>query len=532
MDRVFINGKIYTTDGSFSVAEAVAVRNGIFLAVGTNDEVKTAANSKAEVVDLGGRVAVPGIVESHLHLSLLGTFLLQINAVGKTKEAVLAEIAAEARTAKPGEWVCGRGWNELSWDGAMPAKAELDAVAPDVPVCMIRVCGHAVWVNSKALEMAGIDRNSPDPVGGEIERDASGEPNGILVDTAAQLVRALPPPLSDQKKRQAYALAEKHLLSFGITNVHDMAAMSGYDYGTIEFLKKMYEEGVLKIGVASYISAYSAEDAYRAGPEAGLFGGRFTARGIKFFSDGSLGARSAWMLGDYDDRPGHRGNGRYSDGELYEIVRAAQVHGFQPALHAIGDAANRQALDVYERVLKELPEPADHRFRIEHAQILDAADIPRFSQLGVIPSMQYIHCTSDKDMIGLRIGERRLTGAFAWRTLLDRGSIIPGGSDAPVEPVNPFWGMHGAVTRQDHNGNPPGGWRPEERATRVEALKSFTIWGAYAAFEEGIKGSVEPGKLADLAVLDRDIMACEPEAIKNATCTATILSGEVVYGNL
>ena len=533
MDRVFINGRIYTVDADFGLAEAVAVRDGRFLAVGTNEEAGAAAGSGAETIDLGGRVAVPGIVESHLHLSLLGTFLLQINAVGKTKEAVLAEIAAEAGGARAGEWVCGRGWNELTWqDTAMPTRAELDAVSPQAPTCMIRVCGHSVWVNSKALELAGIDRNKPDPVGGEICRDASGEPNGILVDTAAQMVRKLMPPLGDDKKRVAYALAQKHLLSFGITNVHDMAAMSGYDYGTIEFLKRMYEERVLSIGVASYISAYSADEAYRVGPEIGLFGGRFTARGIKFFSDGSLGARSAWMLDDYDDRPGHKGNGRYTDGELYEMVLVARTHGFQPALHAIGDAANRQALDVYERVLKKVPEPLDHRFRIEHAQILDADDLERFSKLGVIPSMQFTHCTSDKDMIGGRIGERRLGGAFAWRTLLDRGSIIPGGSDAPVEPVSPFWGMHAALTRQDRESRPAGGWRPQERTTRREALRSFTIWGAFAAFEEGAKGSVEPGKLADLAVLDRDVMTCEPEAIKDTVCTATILGGEVVYGSL
>ena len=532
-DSLFLNGKIYTVDPGFSIAEALAVRDGKILWVGSNEQLKKHAGKETRIFDLKGRTVIPGLVESHLHFLPYGELLLQINAFQKTKEEILAEVKSAYEKREPGEWILGRGWNELFWEEkTLPSREELDAVAPDVPVCLVRVCGHTSWVNSKALEVSGISKETQNPVGGEIFRDSQGEPTGILTDTAAHPIRRLIPTLTDSKKSEAYQAAQKDFFSHGFTSVHDMAANIGYDYGTIEFMKKLYQEGIMQIGICAYVAAPHASAAYEVGAETGLFEDRFSVRGIKFFGDGSLGARSAWMLEEYSDRAGHCGNGRFSDEELYSMIVEARRNGFQVITHAIGDAANRQVLDVYERVLKEVPEPKDHRFRIEHAQILAQEDITRFAALGVIPSMQFVHCSSDKNMTEDRIGAARLKGAFVWRQLLDLGLIIPGGSDAPVELVNPFHGMYAAVTRKDREGLPEGGWCADQKISRIEALKSFTIWGAYAGFDERTKGSIEVGKYADFAVLDRDILHCPEDAIKDTVVTATVLRGHVVYGEV
>ncbi len=523
-DGVFTNGRIYTVDPSFSVAEAIAVKGGRLLWIGTNEQVGKYIAPETRRFDLGGRTVVPGLVESHLHFLALGILLTQIDAAGKAKGDVLREIRTAYVSKRKGEWIVGRGWNEVAWGGGTaPTRRELDEVAPDCPVCMIRACGHTIWVNSAALALAGIGRDTPDPVGGEIYRDEEGEPTGILVDTAGDRVCALLPEPGERELRNAAAAAQGKLFSCGITSAHDMAGTSSGGVESTKFYKDLYRDGTLRVGLCSYIAGERAGEAYHTGPEAGLFGGRFSMRGVKFFTDGSLGARSAWMSEGYADRPDHRGNARYSDDELYKLVLDARRNGFQPATHAIGDAANRQALDVYERVLRELPEARDHRFRIEHAQILQPSEVARFGALGVIPSMQFIHCESDKNMTEDRIGAARLWGAFAWRSLLEGGSIIPGGSDAPVESVNPFPGIHAAVARD---------WCPEEKISRADALRAFTIWGARAGFEEHGKGSLEVGKLADFAAIDRDIMNCPAEEIKDARVVATVLGGDIVYGGL
>lgn len=523
-DGVFTNGRIYTVDPAFSVAEAIAVKDGHVLWVGTNEQVKKYVAPETSLFDFGGRTVVPGLVESHLHFLSLGVLLTQIDAAGKSKDDILSEIRDACRAKRKGEWIVGRGWNEVLWgDRKAPTRRALDEVAPDRPVCMVRACGHTIWVNSAALALAGIGRDTPDPVGGEIYRDDEGEPTGILVDTAGDRVCALLPEPGERGLRSAAAAAQARLFSCGITSAHDMAGTSSGGVESTEFYKGLYRDGTLRVGICSYIAGESAGEAYRTPPETGLFGGRFSARGVKFFTDGSLGARSAWMSDDYSDRRGHRGNARYSDDELYNLILEARRNGFQPATHAIGDAANRQVLDAYERVLCEIPEARDHRFRVEHAQILQSADVARFGALGVIPSMQFVHCESDRNMTEERIGTARLGGAFAWRSLLEGGSIIPGGSDAPVESVNPFFGISAAVARD---------WCPGEKISRAEALRAFTIWGAYAGFEEHSKGSIEVGKLADFAAIDRDLMICPAEELKNTRVTATVLGGEVVYGEL
>ncbi|MDR1943283.1 MAG: amidohydrolase [Synergistaceae bacterium] len=532
-DSIYLGGRVYTVDPKFSVCEALAVAGGRLLWVGSDEQVRKYAGAGVREFDLKGRAVLPGLVESHLHFLSVGEVLIQINCFQKKKEQILAEVKSASESLKPGEWIVGRGWNELDWDEpVLPTKQDFERAAPGAPVCLIRVCGHTSWVSEAALAAAAITRDTPSPVGGEIFKGPDGEPTGILTDTAAHMARSKLPTLSRERKKEAYLAAQREFFSHGLTFIHDMAANIGYDYGVIEFLKELYREGALKIGMASYVAASSAEDAYKVGPESGLFGDLYTVRGIKFFTDGSLGARSAWMLDDYSDRPGHRGNARFSDDELYELVRAARANGFQPATHAIGDAANRQVLNVYERVLREIPEPKDHRFRIEHSQILHPDDIARFGEIGAIPSMQFVHCTSDKNMTEDRIGAHRLPGAFAWRRMLDMGLVIPGGSDAPVELVNPYHGIYAGVTRKGRDGTPEGGWRADQKVTREEALRAFTIWGAHAAFQDHVRGSLEVGKRADFVVTDRDIMTCEEDGIKDIKASATIQGGELVYGEL
>jgi len=533
---ILTNARVYTVDKAFSTASAVAVSNGKILLAGSDEEVKKYRGSETKVIDLKGLTVLPGIIESHMHMQAYGVKLLNIDCFGKTKAEILNEVKAAYKNTRRGEWVIGAGWNETGWDDKqLPIKQELDEIAPDVPIYIARVCGHLAWVNSAALAAANIDSSTVDPAGGEIHRFASGDATGILVDTAASLVQDLIPSMEETRLEKAYMLAQSDFLKYGITSIHDLAPNSLYDYGTVEFISGMYRKGAMKISINSYISADTAERAYAAGPFAGAFGGKYSMKGVKVFTDGSLGARSAWMLEEYSDRPGHFGNCRYTDGELYELMAAARRAGFQIATHAIGDAANRQVISAYEKILQELPEQADHRSRIEHVQIIKRNDVRRLLDLGIIPSMQFVHCTSDKEMTEERIGAGRLDDVCPWRSFIDGGAVIPGGSDAPVELVNPFHGIYAAVTRKDRSGRPEGGWRPEQKLMRVEAIKAFTIWGAYAAFEEGIKGSIEAGKIADFAIIDRDIMNCPEDEIKDISVIGTILGGETAYdaeGNL
>jgi predicted amidohydrolase YtcJ len=534
-DAVYHNGTIHTVNGAFETAQALAVREGVFIYAGDNETALALAGEGTKVVDLEGKTVIPGIVEAHLHYPLLGQMLLQVQAHWKPKEEILAAVEAAYPVAREnGEWIVGRGWNQEVWEGQLfPIKEELDAVALDVPVVLRRTCGHAAWVNSKALEMGGITRETPDPQGGEIIKDAQGEPTGVLIDTAMNLVTNLIPPFTEEQHRRALLAAQEELLGYGITTAHDL----GSSMEMIGRMEKLYESGDLKIRLYVMGSSggygQSAEDAYNAfyevGPRIGLYDNRLTVRAVKFFADGSLGARSAWMLEEYSDKPGHIGNPRYGDEEIYQLVLGAQKAGFQASTHAIGDGANHQILNAYERVLGEVPEPQDHRFRIEHAQVILLEDIPRFAQLHILPSMQSVHATSDKNMAEDRVGPERIKGAYAWRKLLDAGSILPNGSDAPVELVNPFHGFYAAVTRMDREGTPEGGWYPEEKMTREEMLRSFTNWGAYAGFEEDIKGSIETGKLADFVVLDRDPMSCPEDELKDIQALLTVVGGAEVF---
>ena len=529
-DTIFLNGRVYTVDRGFSTECAIAVKNGKIQWAGSDDQVKKYGGSGTKTIDLKGRTVLPGLVESHIHMLAYGTKLLSVDCFEKTKADILDDVKAAYKNARRGEWITGASWNENGWrDKRFPTKQELDDAAPDIPVYLTRICTHLAWANSAALTAAGIDGGTADPFGGEIHRTPSGDATGILVDTAAFLVQNFIPAMDGARREKAYMSAQGDLLKNGITSVHELALDSSYDYGAIEFIAGMYRKGAMKIAVNSYISVESASEAYSHGPFAGAFGGRFSMRGIKIFTDGSLGARSAWMLEDYEDRPGHRGNCRYDDDELYGLMMAARRGGFQISTHAIGDAANRQAVRAYDRVLREIPDPTDHRSRIEHAQIMKREDMKRLLDLKIIPSMQFAQCTSDREMTEERIGHGRLEGTYAWRSFIDGGAVICGGSDAPVELINPFYGMYAAVTRKDRLGFPDGGWRPEQKLTRVEAVKAFSIWGAYAAFEEHARGSIEAGKMADFTVIDRDIMSCPEDEIKDISVAATIINGETAY---
>lgn len=530
-DRVFVNGRIYTADEDFTVAEALAVKGDKLVYVGSVKGAEPFTGSGTEVTDLHGMTVIPGLIEGHMHINGLGESLLQIDAFRKPKETILASVKAEAERSEPGSWIVGQGWMNTVWeDSSYPAKEELDRVAPDNPVFLMRADEHMCWVNGKALELAGITGGTADPDGGEYLRTESGELLGCATDTAMEPIAALLPPYTAEQRRKALLLAQDELFSYGITS----AANAGTSVETLnEVYMPLYVSGELKL--RAYLLIYLTDSdcagaRYISGtaPKSGLFGGRLSVRGVKIFGDGSLGARSAAMLEEYRDRPGHFGNYRYGDDEMYGLVKLAYKHGYQTAIHAIGDGANRQALNVYERILKENPN-GDTRPRIEHFQIVAPEDIERAKELGVLPSMQATHATSDMQTAEEMVGPLRMAGAYAWRTILDGGNIIIGGSDAPVELVNPFHGIYAAVTRRDRSGEPDGGWRAEERMTRREALRSFTNWPAYGEFCEALKGSLEAGKLADFVFIDRDIMSCPEDEIKDIQVLMTVCGGETVY---
>lgn len=525
-DVIFINGNVYTLDESNPKADSLAVKGQELIYAGGNSGASRFIGPETKVLDLKGATVIPGLIEGHMHYAGLGQNLMKVNAFWMPKDEILSRVKAEAERLEAGEWILGHGWNQEIWPGKQfPTKEELDEVAPNNPVLITRACMHAVWVNSKALEAGGITRETPDPIGGEIYRDEHGNPSGILTDTANALVMNNIPQYSRERQKEALLMAQDELLSYGFTSCVDAAT----GIATLELFKELYDTSDLKLRIYAMVRGWDdARAYYKTGPEIGLFNDRLTARCVKFVADGSLGARSAWMLQEYSDRPGHFGCPRFSDDDLYNIVKEAIDHGFQTAVHAIGDATVHQCLNVYERIFREKP-TSDHRCRIEHFQVAQLEDIERAAKLGVIPAMQTVHLISDKNMIEERIGYERVKGAYAWRKAINAGLNPVNGSDAPIEPVNPFTGMYAAVTRTDLEGNPPGGWHAQERMTREEALKSFTIWAAYGQFEEDIKGSLKEGKLADFTVLDRDYMTCDEDEIKDIKARMTIIGGEIMY---
>jgi predicted amidohydrolase YtcJ len=468
------------------------------------------------------------MVDAHAHLLGLGQALRTVDLVGtRSFDEVIARVREQAARTPPGEWIRGRGWDQNDWpDTRFPTHAALSRAVPDHPVYLTRVDGHAAVVNAKALALAGVTAATRDPAGGRLIRDAAGAPTGVLVDGATGLVGRLlaAPSAAEMRSQTLAAIAEAN--RWGLTGIHD----AGVSPDGIAVYEALAREGrydlrnyVMVRGDDSTVATY-----LRRGPQSGLYGGRLWLRAIKLTADGALGSRGAALLEPYADEPGHSGLLLQDPGRIRRVAVQALRAGFQLNVHAIGDRANRLVLDDFEAALREVP-VADHRFRVEHAQILHHDDIPRFARLDVIPSMQGSHQSSDMYWVPNRIGWARALGTYAWRSLLATGVVIPNGSDLPVEAVNPLISFHAFVTRQDAADFPAGGWFPAQRTTREEALLSVTLWPAYAAFMEQDAGSLTAGKYADFVMLDRDIMTVAPEDILDAAVVLTVLGGRVVY---
>ena len=521
------NGRIYTMDARGSVADTLIVREGRVAFCGRRGDANVPGWERS--IDLGGRAVLPGLVDGHAHLMHLALARLALDVAGMRSEAAISEVVEKAAAvAKPGDWLSGRGWDQNLWPSKrFPTKAALDRVAPENPVALTRVDGHAMWVNSAALAAAGIARGAPDPAGGIVVKDERGEPTGLLVDTAQRLVAAVLPPPSEERVDQAVREAIAECLAKGLTGVHEM----GVDLRALATYRRLVERAHFPFRnyAAVAVRSESTWQHYRSrGPEM-IGDGQVVVRAIKLWSDGALGSRGAALHSPYCDDPGNTGLLLVPREEIGRLASEADARGFQVCVHAIGDRANTLTLDAFEQSLVPAGRPrVDHRARVEHAQVLTERDIPRFRTLGVLPSMQATHCTSDMEWAEERLGRERLAGAYAWRSLLATGVVIPGGSDFPVEDPNPFLGIYASVARR-----PPGGeergWQPEQRMTRDEAVRSFTSWNAYASFQEQDLGSLEPGKRADLVVLSEDVFVCPEARITDIVPVLTMVGGEVVW---
>ena len=519
------NGRIYTMDPANSIVDALVVRDGRIAFAGRREEANVP--DAEETIDLGGRAVLPGMVDGHAHLMGLARARLSLNATGMRSEGEIAGMVGQtAVKARPGDWLEGRGWDQNLWPGQrFPTKASLDRAAPNNPVALTRVDGHATWANSAALHAAGITRDTLDPTGGLIVKGVDGEPTGLLIDTAQQFLRRVQPLPSEERFDQAVREAIEECLSKGLTGIHEMGAdLYGFDS-----YKRLIARGQFPFRNYAAVAGRSAETwgyyRERGAEEAG--DGRLVVRAIKLVSDGALGSRGAALHEPYRDDPGNSGLILIPPEELERLTREAAERGFLVCVHAIGDRANTRTLDTFEKVLAERALP-DHRWRVEHAQILTERDIPRFRQLGVLPSMQATHCTSDMPWAEERLGSERLKGAYAWRSLLDTGVVVIGGSDFPVEDPNPFHGIYAAVTRRPLHGDDRG-WQPEQRMTREEAVRSFTAWTAYGSHQEADLGALTPGRRADLVVLSEDVFTCPDDRIKDIVPVLTIVGGEVAF---
>lgn len=533
-DLILLNGNIYTVDSARPTATAIAVRAGRVLFVGSDGEARKLGKGSTRVIDLRGATVVPGIIDAHAHLLGLGNTLRRVNLAGAASyEEVIARVKAWAKDVRPGEWILGRGWDQTRWPGReFPTHEALSRAFPNNPVVLDRVDGHAILANAKAMELAGVTAASADPAGGRIMRLASGAPSGVFVDNAESLIgRAIPASTrADTRKAILAAIAEAN--RWGLTGVHDAGASAA----TIGIYEELAKAGNYNLRTYVMLSDPGRPDSAAArgnrylgrGPQSALYDGRLWVRAIKLYADGALGSRGAALLAPYADEPANSGLLVSTPEHIRAWAEAALRGGFQVNIHAIGDRGNRIALDAIEAALGVVPK-AGHRFRIEHAQVISLDDIPRFAKLGVIPSMQATHQTSDMRWAEARVGPQRIRGAYAWRSLLNTGVVIPNGTDFPVEEVNPLLTFHAAVTRQDPTGWPAGGWYPEQKMTREEALRSMTIWPAYAGFQESVLGSLTPGKYADFVVLDRDIMRVPDTEILGTRVVSTWIGGKRVY---
>jgi predicted amidohydrolase YtcJ len=532
-DIIFMNGNVYTGNDSAPHAEAIAVKGDKIIFVGSNDSVKRYINAQTRVIDLKGRTVVPGMTDAHCHLMGIGEREMSFNLEGVASlDELLSRLKERVARAKPGEWVVGRGWIETFWKPpAFPTRADLDKVAPDNPVYLTRADGHASVANSAAMKIAGITRSTPNPDGGEIMKDkANGELHGMLLDHAQALIARHIPQATAAEYEQAIIVGAKRSTELGWCQIQD----AGGAYTDVDLMRKLYRNGQVKLRIykAVYGPGPAAAKLLNDGASTNEFDHRFTLRTIKVVMDGALGSRGAWLLEKYSDYDSSGFPTVKADALLPMLIEALRK-GIQVETHAIGDRANREILNLYEKAQNAVPpgerKIRDPRWRVEHAQIVNSADIPRFARLGIIPSMQPSHAIGDLHFAPSRLGIKRLEGAYAWQSFLKNGSIIAGGSDAPVERGEPMIEFYAAVARKDQKGFTGEGWHPEQAVSREQALKMFTLWPAYAAFEETLKGSIEVGKLADLTVLSADIMKITEADILKTRCVMTVIGGEIVY---
>lgn len=542
-DLIIRGGKIYTGNDAQPEVEAVAVRGDKIIFAGKENEANELKNDQTKMIDLQGKTMTPGFIEGHGHLLGLGFQELTLNlADAKSYEEVVERVKGAVAKAKPGDWIIGRGWHQDRWE-IKPKKSVkgfqthelLSAASPNNPVYLTHASGHASFANAKAMEIAGVNQLSKEQLqkdlgeGGEIIRDPLGNPTGIFVEHAQNLVAKFRPRSSVETLTKAYEMAMDACLKNGITSFHD----AGIDSGPLELLKKFKAENKLKVRLYEMLSGSDRNllnEYFKKGAEIDS-AHWLTVRSLKLYSDGALGSRGAWLLAPYSDRTETSGMPLSVMDSILRVSREALNAGFQVCTHAIGDRANREILDRYEMAFKENPDKAkDVRFRIEHAQHIDPQDLQRFAQLGVIPAMQAIHLSSDRPWAIDRLGEKRIKeGAYMWQTLLKSGAHVVNGTDVPVEPISPIACFFASVTRQTLKGEPTGGYEPEEKMTRAQALKSYTLDAAYGAFEEKIKGSIELGKLADFTVFSQDLMTVPDDKILSTEVAMTIVGGRVAY---
>jgi predicted amidohydrolase YtcJ len=538
---VLTNGRVVTVDADVPEVEAIAVVGDRIAAVGSSEEIARFIGSETEVIDLEGRLTIPAFIEGHGHYTSLGQSMMVLDLTNAVNwDEIVALVADAARDAAPGEWILGRGWHQEKWDRAprpavegLPLNAELNRAVAQNPVFLTHASGHASFANALALDLAGIDGSTPNPQGGEIVHDRSGNPTGALRETAQRMVRAAieqaQAARSDEERLaeaiRVVELAGREALSKGVTSFHD----AGASFATIDLFKQLATEGKLPIRLYVMLRYATNEEMAARLPDYKMigFGNNFlTVRSIKRQIDGALGAHGAWLLEPYEDLE-TTGLNLETVEDITGTAELAVQHGFQLNTHAIGDRANREVLDIYQGVFSMHPDKSDLRWRIEHAQHLHPDDIPRFNELGVIAAMQGIHCTSDGPWVYRRLGAQRAEeGAYVWQKLMATGAVVTNGTDVPVEDIDPIASFYATVTRRMSDGQL---FFPEQLMSREDALRSYTINNAYAAFEEDIKGSITPGKLADIVVLSKDIMTVPDDEIRSATVVYTILGGRVAY---
>jgi predicted amidohydrolase YtcJ len=534
-DLLLTNGRVVTVEEGQPEAQAIAIAGDRIVAVGSNAEIRRYAGPATKVVDVNGQLVIPGFVESHGHFTGVGEAQLNLNLMDtRSWDEIVAMVAAAVKTAKPGQWIRGRGWHQEKWSAVpspnvegFPTHASLDRVSPDNPVVLTHASGHASFVNGKAMAVSGLTRSTASPEGGDVLKDAGGDPTGLLREKAAGLIREPDPTPAERlaRARKVLELADREVLSKGVTSFQD----AGSSFATIDLMRKMVDEGAL--GVRLWVMVREGNEA--EAPKLAQYrmidygAAHLTVRAIKRQIDGALGSRGAWLLEPYSDKPESTGLNTTPLDSIRETARLAMANGYQLCVHAIGDRGNRETLNIFEETFKANPGKTDLRWRVEHAQHLSPSDIPRFGQLGVIAAMQGVHCTSDAPYVPARLGDKRAAeGAYVWQKLMKSGAVVSNGTDAPVEDVNPIAGYYATVSRKTRTGQV---FYADQRMSRAEALKSYTWNGAYAAFEEGSRGSLKPGKFADVVVLSKDILTIPEDEIPSAQVAYTIVGGKIRY---